>query len=324
VPERDSVADAGFTWSDYLDDLVARQGTLTAVAEKLAAARGFADDVASVERALRRLRGRGLRAGGKWGTRAVAVFGLPATVESRVRWLGAYHSRFTDLAVPVCEDLVRLWDRPPTTERRESRAWIALSRASIALRHHDFDGASRELAQAALGAGAGESAPPALAIEIALVEAFVASKKDPPRVPSLLARVGPLLDGVTDEHDRACLHARWIDQRAYALNRAGDYAAAEALYRTIPTDAAPPFSLCRRANGLAYARWKQGSTDEAIALSHEAARHAGDGGHVRLRAMALGMLARIASGEEAAQARARAIAIGRRLDDDLLLTRARS
>ena len=42
----------GFTWDDYVTSLVEREGTLAAVAEKLAAAHNFADDVASVERAL--------------------------------------------------------------------------------------------------------------------------------------------------------------------------------------------------------------------------------------------------------------------------------
>src|SRR6478736_1528819 len=46
-------------------------------------------------------------------------------------------------------------------------------------------------------------------------------------------------------------------------------------------------------NGLAYARWKQGDAAGAAELAREAARHAGDGGHVRLRVMALSMLARV-------------------------------
>ncbi len=63
---------AGFTWQDCIDDVVGRLGTLTAVAERLAAANGFAEDVGSVERALRRLRARGLQARRQVG-RAVGV-----------------------------------------------------------------------------------------------------------------------------------------------------------------------------------------------------------------------------------------------------------
>src|SRR5262245_56287312 len=96
----------GFTWAEMIDGLVEREGTLTRVAEQLAAQRGFEDDVQSIERALRRLRERGLRPGGKWGARVIARFGLPSSVEARLRWMGAYHSRFTDLPVTVCEDLV--------------------------------------------------------------------------------------------------------------------------------------------------------------------------------------------------------------------------
>jgi hypothetical protein len=60
--------DAGFTWRDYVDGLVRAEGSLTAVAEKLARDKNFADDVGSVERALRRLRDRG-RQTGIWSAR---------------------------------------------------------------------------------------------------------------------------------------------------------------------------------------------------------------------------------------------------------------
>src|SRR6185295_2309897 len=84
---------------------------------------------------------------------------------------------------------------------------------------------------------------------------------------------------------------------------------------------APSFALCRRANGLAYARWKQGHRDEGAALAREACRHAGDGGHLRLRAMALSMLGRIVGGAEGEEAKRRAIAIAAGLDDEALRLR---
>ena len=58
------VAGAALDWATYLDGLVAEHGTLAAVAERLAAARAYRDDVESITRALRRLRARGTRPGG--------------------------------------------------------------------------------------------------------------------------------------------------------------------------------------------------------------------------------------------------------------------
>jgi hypothetical protein len=160
-------------------------------------------------------------------------------------------------------------------------------------------------------------------IEALLVEAFIASKEEPSQVPGLLAKVAPLLPRVEDRDERACFHARWIDQRAYELNKGRganpDPVAAEALYRELPSGSAPLFVLCRRANGLAYARWKQGHREEAAELARIAVRHAGDGGHIRLRAMALQMLARIEPRER--EARARAIEMSKRLEDEALLMR---
>lgn len=109
-------------------------GTLAAVAERLASQRGFSDDVNSIERALRRLRTRGQLAGGTWGARALTVFGLPAAADARARWMGAYHSRFIDLPVPLCLDLVRPWDRPPVSKAPAARLWLVLARATCALR----------------------------------------------------------------------------------------------------------------------------------------------------------------------------------------------
>jgi len=308
-----------FVWADYVAWIAESAGSLTAAAEKIAGLGGFADDVASIERALRRLRDRGTAPGGKWGARALAVFGLPGAVEERVRWMGAYHSRFVDLPVPVCEDLVRLWDRPPTSERAATRTWLFLARAELCLRARDLGGASAAFAQARLGV---RSAAPDAAIELLLGEAFVASRNDRAAVPALLAEVEPLLPSVASADDRACLHARWIDQLAYERQKEDDAAGAEGLYRTIAEADAPPFVLARRANGLAYARWKQGDHDGGAALAREACLHAGDGGHVRLRAMALQMLGRILGDTDAGRAaRDRALAIAKRLDDEMLRVR---
>lgn len=316
-------APASFTWAELVAWLVERHGSLAAVADRLAALRGDHEDSASIERALRRLRARGQRDGGTWGTRLLAAFGLPEAVDARVRWMGAYHSRFTDLPVPLCQDLARLWDRPPVSETPAAASWLAIAHASLALRVGDREAAATHARRARASVG---HAPPEARAELSLVEAFLESRADVARVPALLAEVEPLLAREMPPDDRACLHARWIDQRAYELNqarrgRAPDPAAAEALYRTIPVDGAPAFALCRRANGLAYARWKQGHREEAVALARRACEHAGDGGHLRLRAMALKMLARIAGGAEGDAAQARAMAIVTALEDEALRVR---
>ena len=313
---------AGLSWEEYVAFLVTREGSLAAVAERLAALRGYADDATSVERALRRLRTRGYRDGGTWGARALAAFGLPEAVEARARFLGAYHSRFTDLPVMLCRDLVRLWDRPPVSDAPGARTWLALAHATVALRSVDLDGGATHLARAHASL---RGAPAEARAELLLAEAFVASRRAPVRVAGLLDEVGAVLSEPMPAAEHACLSARWVDQRAYALNRGGarppDPAAAEALYRTLPAEGAPPFALCRRANGLAYARWKQGHPEEAAALAREACRHAGDGGHLRLRAMALSMLSRVAPGEEGKEAAARALAIAASLEDEQLRAR---
>lgn len=315
---------AGMSWEDYVEHLVATCGSLAAVAEKLASMRGYDDDVNSVERALRRLRTRGQQAGGTWGARALSVFGLPAAADARARWMGAYHSRFNDLPVPLCQDLVRLWDRPPISEAPATRLWLAIAHATCAQRADRADEAKAHLHRAHASIA---SAPPEAIAERLLALAFFASHDDRDRVPSLLAEVEPLLAKPMPAEDRACLHARWVDQRAFDANKGRtasgkkDPAAAEAIYRTIPVEGAPPFALFRRANGLAYSRWKQGFTEEAAAFAREAIRHAGDGGHMRARAMALKMLARIVEGEEGAQADARALAIVTTLDDEALRLR---
>jgi tetratricopeptide (TPR) repeat protein len=301
----------GFSWDDYVSWLVEREGSLAAVAQRLAALRAWKDDAGSIERALRRLRARGQRDGGTWGARALLAFGLPDAASARTRWMGAYHSRFTDLPLPVCEDLLRLWDRPPIADAPPSALFLALGQATCALRRQDRARADPHLARArSLTRGA----PPDARAELLLVEAFVASDT------ALLAPLPALLAEPMDPADRACLHARHVDQLAYGHNQRGDYEESERLYRSIP-DAAPPFALSRRANGLAYLRHRQGKREEAARLATEAASHAGDGGHLRIRGMALSMLARVLGSPGGDEPRRRALAIARSLDDESLRLR---
>jgi hypothetical protein len=107
---------AGFDWGDFVGAVVRERGSLAAAALFLAEHRAFAEDVESVERGLRRLRLRGMADGGVWGRRALRCFGLPGAVLDRVRWMGQYHTRFTDLPASLCEELLRPWERPPVSD----------------------------------------------------------------------------------------------------------------------------------------------------------------------------------------------------------------
>ncbi len=308
----------GLSWADYVAWLVESHGSLAATAKRLAAHRAWSDDAATIERALRRLRTRGQRDGGTWGERALLVFGLPGGVDARVRWMGAYHSRFTDLPLPLCRDLLRVWDRPPVTDSKSASVWLALGQASCALRANEASVADDQLRRATASR---KHAPVAAQIELLLVTAFVASRTAKERVAGLLDEADALLGDEMPPNDRACLRARLVDQRAYVLSRAGAHAEAEALYRTTPVEGAPPFALCRRSTGLAHARLMLGHRDEAIALAREACNHAGDGGHLRLRAMSLSLLARALGEAEGADARRRALAIAQSLEDEGLRLR---
>ncbi|HEY4180931.1 MAG TPA: hypothetical protein VGM90_29010 [Kofleriaceae bacterium] len=295
--------------------MTATAGTLTAAADKLCAQRGYQDDIGSVERALRRLRRRGTADGGTWGTRAVALFGLPDAVDARVRMLGQYHSRIADLPRSMCEDLLRAWDKPPLTEAKAGRAWIAVARATLSLRSADLSGAIAHLDRARTDLRDG---PPAARFEALLARSYVASRLDPSAAAEYLAEAETLIDLVADLSERACLRARWADHAGFELNRAGKHVEAEALYTAMPDDATtPPFARARRASGIAYARHAQKHADAAqFALA--AIDHAGDGGHLRARAMALQLHARI-TGD--AQSHERALAIANHLEDATLLGR---
>lgn len=302
---------AGFTWGELVAALVEQHGTLTAVAWKLIE---HGDDVASIERALRRLRGRGQLDGGIWGQRVLRVFGVPTTIEARLRWMGLYQSPFNDLPLALCLDQLRLWDRPPVSESR-ARVWLHLGHASCALRRQQFEVARDHLAnaQAAL-AGSGASYD-AARVEVALARAYVASR--------LGEDVDALLDAVVlgdalARDERVCFEARLVDQRAYQLNKRDEHARALAMYEALPDDDVHPFASYRRDAGRAWGQFRAGRTDRAIELALRAIEHAGDGGYTRLRAMGLLLLAKFGAG---AHYVARARAIATRLDDRELLAR---
>ena len=214
----------------------------------------------------------------------------------------------------MCLELLRALDRPPITESRAGRAWLAIALGSIALREARHGAAIAHLDHARNDLA---GAPAAARVEALLQRAYVASREDPSAVPALLASAAPLVDDVSDPNDHSCLHARITDHRAYELNRAADHVAAEAQYRALADRGAPPFARARRASGLAYARYKLGEAD-AARFAAAAIEHAGDGGHVRARAMAPRLYARITDDRDA---EARALAMATHLEDETLLVR---
>lgn len=305
---------AAYTWGDLVEALRQEWGSLAALARHLAERRDFPEDVESVEKGLRRL-SRLVGDGGVWGQRVLQVFGLPAEVADRVRWMGQYHTRFTDLPASLCGELLRAWDRPPVSES-PARLWVLLGRAGLALRRQADPGPL--LSQGAL---LEVRAEPAARVELALLQSFVASRTHPSASAEALARAEALLDdGGIALHDRACLFARWIDQLAWPLNRAGQHAAAVELYRRIP-DEGPLFARCRRANGLGWSLLRLGDRAAGAAHARQSVCFAGDAGSLRMRAMALNLLAQATEGAAAAEARTRALAIAHRLEDEALAVR---
>ncbi len=306
------------SWGLYIDGLVDEHGSLAAIGERLAATHAWRDASESITRALRRLRLRGSLPGGKWGDRLLRTFGLPASVDARLRFMGSYHSRFVDLPVPLCMDLVQLWDRPPTSESRAGRLWLSLARATLALREQAAEEALGHLATARTTSGGDAAAQ----VEVALGESVLASRDAPAVAAAVLAEVPALLATLGGE-DADCLRARYVGQVSHAWNHAGQIDRAEALHRELPDLATThPFARSRRANGIAYGRFRHGDMAAALEQARLAARYAGDAGHVRLRAMALLMVARVAPRTvEGAEARARARAIGQALADATLIKR---
>lgn len=306
-----------FDWGDYVAWLVERNGSLAAVAEALAAQRSHAEAQGSIERALRRLRTRGAKDGGVWGHRALRAFGLPDDVDSRVRWMGQYHTRFSDLPRELCLELLRPWDRPPISES-PLRAWVQLGLAGVALRGRERDPAREHLRQA-------ERAADGLSrLEWLLAQIFVAGRSGVDQSPPLLAEAEQLTEHLPmSDDDRACYRARCVDHHGWVHNVIRrDHRAARDLYAALPTEG-PPFARVRRDNGLGWSLLKLGDPEGARACARRAIEAAGDGGSLRLRVMALGLLAATLDGDEADAVRQRATAIAERLDDEVLRVRIR-
>jgi len=315
-----------FTWKEYTLALVTELGGWTDLAEALQerAEDEVPFETASVVKSLKRLAERENLPGNKYGELLIKVFGLPPSINEWGRLMGQYHSRFADLPVGLRRQQLLRWDRPPVSES-PAAMWVHVGLASLAHRERDLGEAQRRL----LLASEVPRPEPDSHIEYLLLGARIASDLgEHDRERSLVDRAEVLLNeqGVSS-HDRGCYLARIADQRAYRISRdwredPGSLGRALELYSSIPVEGASPFVTWRREIGRAWCLWRQGSTGESIAVAERSCEHAGDGGFVRLRIMALNLMANIIGpGREAARYQARASEMARRLEDEDLLHR---
>jgi hypothetical protein len=303
----------GCTWDRYLAQLTAEHGGWTAVVDLLIRRAGGAvalpEDPGSIERALRRLRRKGNAPGGQYGRWLVRYFGVPRPLDETARWMGQYHGRFAELPRSVCEEQLRLWDRPPIAQS-PAACWIQLGLAASALRRRDRDEAARQLARVR-----SEGLPAAARAEALLLRARLASDTGGD-VAAILDEAAACIASIAPGEDHDCYHARCVDQRAYRLlHGGGAVPAAARLYRSIASGSAAPFARFRRDHGLAYCYWRLGARERAARHAADAAEHAGDAGLLRFRAMALRLLAHIEP-RRARGLRARADRIARALEHD--------
>ncbi|MFT5686218.1 MAG: hypothetical protein ACI8RZ_007174 [Myxococcota bacterium] len=311
-----------FTWGQYVAGLVAERGGLAELARSLVevapAGVKLSDDPLTVERGLRRLRDLGSAPGGRYGRLLIRCFGIPGTISDWARRMGQYHSRLADLPVAVRHEQLRLWDRPPISESSVA-AWVHLGLASLAHRQRDAEQLDTRMSLAKLVA---RSAGPDALMELALLQARLAADRgEADAAQGFLDAAGSALSEL-EAGEAACYLARLQDQRAYLTVRGWRKApehldAALALYAVIPIDG-PPFARFRRAHGEAWCLWKQGRKDEALSASRLAVQHAGDGGFVRMRILALTLQGHILGRAEGGAVWMRAREMAEALGDDLL------
>ena len=308
-----------------MEPLVSLHGGWAALADELVR-RSREGDVFTVEKGLRRLSRRGHQDGGRYGRLVLRHFGAPPAIESWARWLGQFHGRFTDLPSSLRIEQLRVWDRPPISEGRVG-AWIDVGLASAHHRRGELDECTRRMARARTLAERHESDA---VIETALFEARLEADDDRyDDARRTLDRVERAIDAhaaAITPADRLCYRARLLGQRAFMHTRprrgeALDLHQARALFLAIEEIPGVPFAAFRRAAGLAYCTWKLGDPVEGARLAELAAEHAGDGGFIRFRVMALSLLSRMVAPERAREIVARTERMARALEDDELVRR---
>jgi len=319
---------AAFTWAEYVGRWATDHGGWTQLADALIRRAGDAVEIAqdpqTVERGLRRLARRAHQSGGQYGRWMLRFFGLLSPVEDLVKWMGQYHTRFSDLPAGLRLEHLTLWNRPPVAES-PSACWLLAgiahvhaSRADLAACDHTLQLAER------LAPRAGTAAE----IEVGLVRAQLETDAGDRSAAQHRIRQleHQLEDGALQPADDRAYRARLQHLRAVHHTRpfAGelvDLREAHALYAAIDEHPYVPFVSARKYAGLAYCAWQLGDLGEAVRLAERAVEHAGDGGLVRMRVMALNMLSRTLHGERAASVNERARRMAMLLEDEDLLDR---
>lgn len=285
----------GYTWGRYISDFIEEYGGWAALVDHLIRrAQSHVDisvDAQTVEKGLRRLAQREHHDGGQYGRWMLRFFGMPMSVHRWLAWMGQYHSRFFDLPTRLRHEQLQLWDRAPVTDSSLA-IWVHLGQASLHLRRGDH-----EACEARLELIRTRGAPDEARVELALFCARLRSDAtDHASADAELERAGELIDTLPTE-PQLIYRARLLDQRAHRLlhpaQGPADVNEALELYASIEDTDALPFVGFRRAHGLAYCRWRLGEITHAEQLVRHALSCAGDGGFVRLRIMALNLLAHI-------------------------------
>ena len=309
----------GLDWRNLVEHAITTHGGWAATADELVRRIRLGGqeppDLATIEKGLRRLATRKNRSGGQYGRWFLRHLGIPFDVNAHLRWLGQYHSRWNDLPSSLRLEHMRLWDRPPTSESNLV-VWVHIGFASVHLRRRETESCRLRLDAAR---NAYPSADPIAQLEMDLLTARVAMdehRRD--KAVHLLDQVDQRLDARNPEH--ICYRARVNAQRAYLLTRPArgereDLDGALQLFLQIPDDSAIPFVDYRRTAGLAYCAWRGGDVAEGQRLARTAAQHAGDGGFIRFRVMALNLLSKMVDREDAALLRVRARRLAESIED---------
>ncbi len=319
---------AALTWAEYLGRWAADCGGWMQLADALIHRAQESVEISldpqTVERGLRRLATRGHKPGGQYGRWVLRYFGFASPVEELVKWMGQYHTRFADLPSGFRLEHLNLWNRPPIAESRLA-CWIQVGVAHAQLSRSELAACDAALSHAEHLA---PKAGPAAEIEVALLRARLdtdagqreAASARHRAIEALLATGA--IELADDRAYRTQLHAQQaIRCTTPAEGSAPDVEGARALYAAIPDEPYLPFVACRKAVGLAYCAWKLGDLPEAIRIAERASEHAGDGGLVRMRVMALNLLTRLLTGDAATAVHQRARRMAALLEDEDLRSR---
>ncbi len=324
----DALLPVALTWAEYIGRWATDCGgwmqLAGALIDRVGDAVAISQDAQTVERGLRRLARRGHKPGGQYGRWMLRYFGFTSPIEELVKWMGQYHTRFADLPWGFRLEHLMLWNRPPIAESRFA-SWIQVGIAHAHLGHADLAACKHALAQAERQA---PKAGLAAEIECALLRGRIETDAGDHVAADRHYRsiIVQLDSGRLPHADERAYRARLQDQRAHHLTRPLEgepprLVEARALYAAIEEEPYIPFVAFRKAVGLAYCAWQLGEVDAAIELATRAAEHAGDGGLLRMRVMALNMLSRVLTGDAARSANQRASRMAVLLEDEDLANR---